>query len=129
MEEIQLHSGNFFCNDLEFDVLYKNEVYRVHLKKHSIDIVRDSHAFLSNECNIFDYDEGFNFIYNNIVYWVESQQNFSLNFLKLNFEMEEVGFKEIMSGSNRTFLDILRSNDYDYTAAKNHKPEDDYVSG
>lgn len=127
MEEIQLQSGNFFCNDLEFDVLYKDEIYKVHLTKHSLDIVRNSHAFLSNECNIFDYDEGFNYIYNNIVYWVQSQQYFSLNFLKLNFELEEVGFRQIMSESNRTFLQILRDKDYNYTAAKQHKIEEDFI--
>lgn len=128
MEEIQLHSGNFFCNDIQFDVLYKDEVYKIQIKRNSISISKNSLLFLSDECNIFEYDEGFNYIYNNIVYWVESQQSFSLKFLKLNFGMEQVKFREIMSESNKSFLEILRDNDYDYDKASEHTIEDEYIS-
>ena len=42
--------------------------------------------------------------------------------------MEQVNFRQIMSESNRSFLEILRSNDYDYTEAENHNIENDLVS-
>lgn len=90
------------ATQIKFELLYNGENYEIELKTNYIYIRKHNLAFYSNDCDISNYDENFNFVYNNLLYFIK-QNNILNNEIISGVNIKDLNFMELLNESQINF--------------------------